>query len=222
MKLKTFVFAAIAILSVHVDSKENSSIINMCEEVVSHRLTRVTEVDLWATWYFVPKLTQDPNGIEVRDFNNKKLGIKLALNDWCQLAMEGSAVVDGKMVNYHRWSSSYYVKGCQYSKSGGGKFYLTNNTFAVGNKDNELIPFRSIACDQKRYMFGQGFYIPEAVGTLLPDGTIHDGKFTCGDIGGKIKQNHIDIYLGTYKKNPFSFVTSNKSGTFKAYLTERM
>ncbi|MCR9203129.1 MAG: 3D domain-containing protein, partial [Halobacteriovoraceae bacterium] len=53
---------------------------------------------------------------------------------------------------------------------------------------------------------------------ILPDGseTVHDGYFFAGDTGGAIKGTHIDVYIGVAKKNPFSWVKSNSSGTFKA------
>jgi hypothetical protein len=68
-------------------------------------------------------------------------------------------------------------------------------------------------------------YIPAARGIEieLPSGkrVQHDGYFFAGDIGGAIKGNHIDVFTGVYRKNPFSgFVQSKSSATFEAYRVE--
>ena len=80
------------------------------------------------------------------------------------------------------------------------------------------MPFESIAADQSRFKFGQKIYIPSAVGTELPNGKIHNGIFIVSDVGGLIKGNHIDVFIGSAKVNPFKFVKSSSSQTFDAYL----
>lgn len=175
------------------------------------------EVTLWATWYNAPTFTQDSNGIHVRDIKGHSLGVKLSQKDWCNLAMEGTGFIDGKTYNYAGTTNAYKVK-CSHSPSGRVKFYITNFPYGVGNRNNPLVPFYSVACDQSKYKFGTEFYIPEAVGALLPDGTIHDGYFKCSDVGGLIENNHIDIFIGKATKNPFSFVKSNENESFKAYI----
>jgi hypothetical protein len=107
----------------------------------------------------------------------------------------------------------------------------------MGSQSNPLVPFRTLACDlgtvrnstpwiNGRYArFGQRIYIPDARGTRLPDGTVHDGIFTCGDIGGLITGNHIDVFIGAVRGgeaaarriNPFRFVRSSRNATFQAY-----
>jgi 3D (Asp-Asp-Asp) domain-containing protein len=74
--------------------------------------------------------------------------------------------------------------------------------------------------------FGTKIYIPDAQGAILPDGSKHNGIFECGDTGGAITGNHIDVFIGAVKGgnseamqvNPFSFIKSNSSKTFKAYV----
>lgn len=178
-------------------------------------LTR--RVNLWATWYFVPSLTSIPNGIHVRNMKNKTLGPKLSRKDWCQLAMEGTGFIDGKTYNYAGTTWRYKVK-CQHGPSGRVKFYETKEKYGIGNRNNPLRPFVSIACDQKKFKYGQKFFIPKAKGVLLPNNKIHNGIFVCEDVGGLIKGNHIDVFIGAEKKNFFDFVKSNKSKTFEAYL----
>ncbi len=55
---------------------------------------------------------------------------------------------------------------------------------------------------------------------ILPSGesTLHDGYFFAADVGGAIKDNHIDVFIGVANKNPFPFVKSNESETFDAFI----
>jgi hypothetical protein len=67
---------------------------------------------------------------------------------------------------------------------------------------------------------GTALFVEQARGIeiRLPDGSAahHDGYFFAADVGGAIKQNHVDFFLGTTSKNPFPFVLSKPQGTFKA------
>ena len=175
------------------------------------------EVILWSTWYNSPVFKEDPNGIVIRDMKGRSLGVKLSRKDWCNLAMEGTGFINDKTYNYAGTSNSYKVS-CSHSPSGRVKFHVTTFPYGVGNKNNPLKPFFSIACDQSKFKFGQVFYIPEADGILLPGGEKHDGIFRCDDVGGLIKGNHIDVFIGKATKNPFSFIKSSSSKTFKAYI----
>jgi hypothetical protein len=55
---------------------------------------------------------------------------------------------------------------------------------------------------------------------ILPSGesVLHDGYFFAADVGGAIKDNHIDVFIGVAKKNPFPFVKSRASETFDAFI----
>jgi 3D (Asp-Asp-Asp) domain-containing protein len=63
-------------------------------------------------------------------------------------------------------------------------------------------------------------FIPEAKGIKYIDiqgvNQTHNGYFFAGDTGSKILGNHIDVFIGTSKSNPFKFVKSNKNKTFIA------
>ena len=181
------------------------------------RVLPTKEVTLWATNYNAPSFTHDPNGYAVRDMRDKSLGVKLSKKDFCSAAMEGTALIDGKTYNYAGTTQLREVR-CQHGPSSYVKFRVTKHPYGVGNRNNPLVPFYSIACDQNRFKYGLEFYIPDAVGTLLPDGSKHDGYFRCDDVGGLIKGNHIDVFIGGASKNPFSFVKSSPRRTFKAYI----
>lgn len=59
-----------------------------------------------------------------------------------------------------------------------------------------LVEMKSIAVDPAVIPLGSRVYIPEAVGTVLPDGGVHNGIFYAHDIGSAIKGQRIDVYVG--------------------------
>ena len=102
------------------------------------------------------------------------------------------------------------------------RFALAKGPFGDGVGGRVLVPFRTVAVDPKRIPLGSLVFIPDARGQRFtaPDGQTytHDGYFLAGDIGGAIKGAHIDIFTGTTRRAPLSFIKSRSSGTFRAYL----
>lgn len=204
------------------------------------------KLTLWSTYYFTPLFHAKASGYPLRDKTGKELTGNLSLNHWCMIGLQGTGAVDGKTFTYQARTSinrvpceKSFLRTTSYAKATGEiKFYPDKNEYGSGNRGNALTPYKSIACDQKIYKFGQKFYIPSAKGAILPDGTTHDGIFSCDDIGGAIKGNHIDTFIGfvdlddnnfsqkysvAYKQMPKQmqdYIKSTKSGTFTAYLVE--
>jgi 3D (Asp-Asp-Asp) domain-containing protein len=122
--------------------------------------------------------------------------------------MEGSCkVINGTevIIGYHSRGRKK-VANCKYRPSGYATFFVDKNKFGTGNKGNPLFPHFSVACDQTKFRFGQWFFIPLFVGVELPNGRKHEGYFRCDDIGGLIKGNHFDFFIGkveNWKKHPF-------------------
>ncbi|MBE9542561.1 MAG: hypothetical protein IMF01_09600 [Proteobacteria bacterium] len=185
------------------------------------------EVNLCSTIYYTPTLHYSASGIPVRDKSGKVLS-RLSSKDFCALAMEGSGYIkrDGKAELFN-WDGTGEGKdtACNHSPSSYGRFYIdSTHPYGVGNRDNPLIPFYSVACDQKIYKYGQRLFIPGAKGVILPSGKVHDGYFRCDDVGGKIKSNHIDTFIGLSNDwandNPFKYAKGCKypKHNFKAYL----
>ena len=85
-----------------------------------------------------------------------------------------------------------------------------------------MVPYRSIAVDRSDIPIGTVIFIPAARGikVILPSGetAIHDGYFFAADVGGAIKDTHIDIFIGTADINPFPFIKSVSTGTFEAFI----
>lgn len=184
---------------------------------------------LWATYYYLPEVQSLSSGYPLRDMKGQKLGPVLSHKNWCFAAMEGSVRVIGEngkadTYNYAGTASGNEVNCKAYfswnvSKT---KFKHARGEYGDGVRSYMLVPYRTIAVDRNVIPYGSIVYIPSARGNVitLPDGskTTHDGYFFAGDTGGAIKGTHIDVYIGVAKKNPFSWVKSRESGTFKAYI----
>ena len=79
--------------------------------------------------------------------------------------------------------------------------------------------------DSKTIPYGTIIFIPKAKGKTitLPNGETarHDGYFFAGDTGSAIKDNHIDIFSGISKDNPFKeIILSDPTKTFDAYIVK--
>lgn len=98
------------------------------------------------------------------------------------LKIEGSGRLrDGRVVN---------VAGKE------GTFNVVDVAFGLGVSDYHLFPFRSVAVDRKVVPIGTKLYLPAARGLKLPDGTLHDGVFYAHDVGGAIRGQRIDVFIG--------------------------
>lgn len=193
-----------------------------------------TKLNLWATYYYVPSFEHDENGIDLLDKNGKALGFKLNSCDWCTAAIEGSVFIRKNNIYYvlnYAGRSATLQNDCRacpkyqnysgYEKTGKVVWTLSSG-FGKGVRNYNLVPFRTIAVDTSIIPIGTVIYIPQAKGVKFTttDGSVqeHDGYFFAGDVGSKITGNHIDVYIGASLQNPFSFITSNQSSTFEAFI----
>lgn len=194
---------------------------------------RGKKMSLWATFYYLPEMESDKSGYDLMDLKGNKLGYKLSRDKFCNLAMQGSGVVDGVVVGYQGKAKTKQVS-CNYAPSGHVRFHKDPNKYGTGVRNWAITPFKSIAVDPKWIPYGSIVYIPAAVGTKYKfegEEHVHDGIFYAQDTGGKIKTNHIDVYLGPVKSvlgnwrdalnaNPFDFIKSRESGTFEAIILD--
>ena len=182
-------------------------------------------ISLWATWYWTPAYRDIPNGISLRDDDDKPLGPRLEQEDFCSAAVECSVLVKGKLYIYsslgktaqtdcsRHWA---HMKHAPYVR-----FQRSKACYGEGSADYQLVPYRTLAVDTARIPIGAVLFIPKARGAkiTLPNGAtaLHDGYFFAGDEGFGIEKNHIDVFIGVTKENPFDFVTSDSQGKFAAY-----
>lgn len=196
-----------------------------------------TPVTVWATIYRLVDGRAHGDGVPLRDMNGREIGPPVARADWCAGALAGTLRVAGEVYTYAGTSGAAQAD-CSHDPSERVRWTPTPHRNGTGARSNPLHPFRSIACDlgwvdgstpwvEGGYpAFGQQLYIPAAEGTVLPDGSVHDGIFTCADIGGAVTGNHIDVFLGpmpgpmsrVIEDNPFDFVSHGDHREVQAYL----
>lgn len=189
-----------------------------------------SKLTLWGTYYYLPQLTDGAGTYALRDMKSMELGPRLNLQQWCDSAMEGSVRIilksgEAKTFNYAGVSADKAVDcssifRIDVSKT---KFREAHGPYGDGLDDYILSPYRTLATDGNRIAPGTVLYIPQARGAriTLSSGRViyHDGYFFAGDKGGAIKDNHVDVYIGTHKSAPFfPWIKSNQAKTFEAYV----
>lgn len=195
-------------------------------------------VQLWSTVYFAKALhPATSGGMPLLDMNDQAITAPVIITELCGAAIEGTAILERQVYNYAgtRGAPQDYCGSREVMRNATlVRWKKATHPLGDGNRNNALIPFRTIACDQRGKWipdpagmrparFGERIMIPSARGTQLPGGEIHDGIFICGDVGGAIKLNHIDVYVGeasndrdAIARSPFSF--SKTSRPFDAYV----
>jgi len=189
---------------------------------------------LWATYYYLHRAQTVGRGNPLLDPMGRSLGVELSDRDWCDAALQGSVqIADGANVvgtfNYAGRGgqmqvdcSRYFPRLSTVAATSRSRFKRSDTPFGEGVSGYQLVPYRTVAVDREMIPIGSVLYIPAARGVTvtLPDGqqVVHDGYFYAADVGGAIGGNHIDVFLGPTRDNPFQFVQSTASATFQAYL----
>lgn len=109
--------------------------------------------------------------------------------------LEGSGKLsDGRVINFAQRASD----GIRYRLVQGAPWGLgaANVEYLSRAEPYKLIPYRSVAVDPGQIDLGSVLYIPKAKGILLPEGSTHDGYFLAHDVGGAIKGNRLDLFVG--------------------------
>jgi 3D (Asp-Asp-Asp) domain-containing protein/peptidoglycan hydrolase-like protein with peptidoglycan-binding domain len=199
-------------------------------------LNALTKKQLWATYYYIysaKPIKSSEKGIMLLGKGDQSLGIKLTEKDYCLAAIEGTVITqraDGSAVTLNFLDAGASSQLCDCTKyadvsaaTGKTRFREARGTYGDGAAKFLLRPFRTLAVDKKEIPLGTVIYIEAARGVpiTLPDGStaIHDGYFFAGDVGGKIKGNHIDVFQAMLRSKPFApFIKSSSVGTFDAYV----
>ena len=109
-----------------------------------------------------------------------------------ELKLEGSGILrDGRVLNYDG-ECKYGIGTCFKALD------LDEHPLGRGVQARPLEPFRSIAVDPRYIPIGSPVYVPELVGVMLPDGTLHDGCLRADDQGGAIKLHKLDFFVESY------------------------
>lgn len=126
------------------------------------------------------------------------------------LRMEGSGRLrDGRVVTYLR------------EIGGESRYRVTSSAFGDGIGKCPLVPYRTIAVDPRLISLGAKVYIPELKGTVLPDGTTHDGMFIAND-RAPFRGMHIDVFTGAGPRasRPFARKGYKSKSHVTAYVVE--
>ncbi len=189
-----------------------------------------SKLTLWGTYYYLPQINDGSGQYSLRDMNSTELGPRLTLREWCDSAMEGSVrIIDknnnAKTFNYAGVTTDNLVDCKKIFKFDVSrtKFREAHGAYGDGLDQYLLAPYRTLATDITKILPGTVLYIPEARGAkiTLTSGRViyHDGYFLAADKGGAIKDNHVDVFIGTHLTAPFfPWIKSNKDKTFEAFV----
>jgi 3D (Asp-Asp-Asp) domain-containing protein len=119
--------------------------------------------------------------------------------------------LDGRTVPFHVTSAAHQVMEMQavaavrtekgrrmFTRIEKGKWLeMDPENYGLGNRNNPIMPFVTVAADQSKHPFGSRVFVPDLKGSKLPDGSAHSGYFWVGDSGGRIKGNlRFDLFVG--------------------------
>lgn len=147
--------------------------------------------NLKPTFYWVAMEEEDgrPRNRALKDMSGKVLAM-VSAKFYADIRMEGTGkMLDGRVLNY----AGRVRKG----KKGWEVRYMVcppEAPYGYGVNNIPLIPFRSVAVDPRVVPMGSKVFIPQAVGAVLPDGSVHDGMFRAVDVGDAIKNHRIDVF----------------------------
>lgn len=163
--------------------------------------------------YSSVKASQCEETAELRLRKSKDNIVKVSV---CRQVLKGCTLqgtcyiqFDGKktMINYHKKVDGvvqFMLVDTSICPHGQGDSSDAKQTFTSMCLD----PFYSVAADTTIYPLGTVIYIPAVRGTVVPDGSTHDGYFVVRDSGGNIDgHGRFDFFtgdVGLNAGNPFS------------------
>jgi 3D (Asp-Asp-Asp) domain-containing protein len=115
-----------------------------------------------------------------------------SLEGTCQIRQNGldTLINVDSVVEGERRFASMKDSSCIYGKG-------PRRDQVKGYKTMCLDPYYSVAADLKIYNLGTVIFIPSVVGTVLPDGSTHNGYFIVRDSGGSINgYGRFDFFSG--------------------------
>lgn len=155
---------------------------SLAEEEKPRRLTRVL-----LTYYWIVDESSSRYGgkrtAELRDRRGRLIA-KTTSRFRKDLLLEGTGWLrDGRTVTFAGKVGDIY------------RFRVVRSRFGVTASGCPPQPYRTVAVDPRVIKLGSKISIPQLKGTVLPDGTEHDGIFTAND-RGDFRGTHIDIFVG--------------------------
>lgn len=213
--------------STHQILEVQDSYIDAPQEIDSHDVRKLST--LLPTTYYVPQEKQIScsgkygnvtyNGSEKSDIHelNGSLIATVCTKFYKTLLMEGTAILQDRGLGEQAINYSGVVGGEK-------RFHVLDRcTYGEGIKrDLCLLPYHTLATDNKAHQPGDIIYIPKAHGLRLPDGSVHEGYFIVRDTGGAfngIGPRRVDMFTGTEpdSNNVFSRAGFHKQNPLPAF-----
>lgn len=165
-----------------------------CSRSVGDNLPMITP-----TIYYKPIIYKEKDvcaSNELKDLIDEdgKVLISLCKKNYDNCLLQGSCyVVEGEKTRNFNYTKK---------KDGISRFAEKKEArcpYGYGVKSLCLDPFYSIAADLTIHKVGDVIYVPKLVGTLLPDGTKHNGYLVIRDQGGAIiGEGRFDFFTGFF------------------------
>ncbi|MFT5679754.1 MAG: 3D (Asp-Asp-Asp) domain-containing protein [Myxococcota bacterium] len=198
-------------------------------------LADLPALDIWSTQYCVHEATEIADGVVVRGPDEAPFPaespIHLSQRDFCYAALEGSAWVrrlDGSRVTINYAGVGELSVDCgpvlgnsRWRTQGTVRFGLARGPYGDGAGGYILVPYRTLAVDPGVIPHGTVVYIPQARGVVFElngETFTHDGYFFAADVGGAIRDHHIDTFTADRCEGPLPHVTNIPAQTAPAIL----
>jgi 3D (Asp-Asp-Asp) domain-containing protein len=121
------------------------------------------------------------------------------------LVMEGTGWLrDGRTVRFDK------------TVRGEHRFRIIKSRYGITARGCPTEPYRTVAVDPRFVKLGSKIYVPQLKGTVLPDGSEHDGIFVAND-RGQFRGAHIDIFVGVGPRSTRPFI--RKGYPSRSYVT---
>jgi 3D (Asp-Asp-Asp) domain-containing protein len=200
-------------------------------------LVEAEPLQVWSTHYVLHDATEVADGHPLLAPGDVPYPegepIHLTARDWCMSAMQGSARIkrlDGSVVTVTYATSEGVAVDCgpplgnrRWRTQGRVRFSESRGPFGDGVSGFELVPYRTLATDPKVIPTGSAVYVPSARGTEVQLGgrsVVHDGWFFAADVGGAVRDLHIDTFIGTESDTALPQVTNTAAKRVDAYIVD--
>lgn len=157
------------------------------------------------TIYFISDYTTAPvcaekTGVNLKKRNDQVVKVQVCAKVLKGCAMQGSCYINFEgqktLINYHKkvnGAFQFMIVDQAVCRHGLGDSSDAKQKF----KAMCLDPFYSVASDTSIHPLGTVIYIPAVRGTVIPDGSVHDGFFIVRDSGGNIDgRGRFDFFTG--------------------------
>lgn len=158
----------------------------------AERIVRLGEYTLLSSWLLREPHDHQPKPKAIRNMQGDVIA-KVSNGFWKVLQFPGGAarLADGRVIDYAGAVLNHGKREIRFLVC------PADAPYGYGANGSKIVPFRSIILFSTLLSVGSTVYIPGAVGTVLPDGSIHDGYFSVVHVSSGINDRRgIDLFVG--------------------------